>query len=83
MLILNTRILITSAYKGGSKYAFWKNLTEGDTVEISTPVKKYHRGGNGLNATEIKFINLNTGEEFNSTMSMSANYLSSIKYEIV
>ena len=78
---LRTRAVVTDTYKGKSKYDFWKNLQIGDTIEVSTRIKKYHRGGNGLNATDLNIKNERTGEIFKSTMSMTVNYLSQIKYE--
>ena len=78
---LRTRAVVTDTYKGKSKYDFWKNLQIGDTIEVSTQIKKYYRGSNGLNATDLRIKNERTGEIFKSTMSMTVNYLSQIKYE--
>ena len=78
---LRTRAVVTDTYKGKSKYDFWKNLQIGDTIEVSTQIKKYYRGSSGLNATDLSIKNERTGEIFKSTMSMTVNYLSQIKYE--
>lgn len=78
---LKSRALVTEEYKGQSKYDFWKNIKVDDVLQVSTTIRKYFRGGNGLNATQILIENERTGETFKSTMSMAYNYLSQIKYE--
>lgn len=80
-MILSSKAVVTATYKGKSKYDFWKNLQIGDTIKVSTQIKKYHRGGNGLNATNLSIKNERTGEVFSSTMSMTVNYFNQIKYE--
>jgi hypothetical protein len=80
-MILRTKAIVTETYKGKSKYDFWKNLQVGDTIEVSTQIRKYFRGGNGLNATNLTIKNERSGEIFKSTMSMTVNYLYQIKYK--
>ena len=59
---------------------FWSNISIGDVLEVSTPIKKIRRHSYGSYAPGINIVNLTNESKFNTTMSMAARYLNNIQY---
>ena len=79
-MILSKKITVTEKYKGESKFPFWSNISIGDVLEVSTPIKKIRRHSYGSYAPGINIVNLTNESKFNTTMSMEARYLNNIQY---
>ena len=79
MIKLSNIILIKSKYKGSTKFDFWKNLKEGDLVEISINLKNHGKGRSGSYAPDI-YLKSNT-ETFICSLNQVVNYLGKIEYE--
>lgn len=78
-ITLSSELIIKGKYKGSTKFEFFKDLKEGDLVEISMNLKKQGRGRSGLYAPEIKLKCNN--KTFNCSLNQTMNYLGNIEYE--
>ncbi len=80
-LYLSTKIMITSKYKGKSKFDFWTSLQIGDDLILSVKVTGgTTRGRNGLHATDIT-VEKHDGTRFRCSLNHFDNYLSRLEYK--
>lgn len=80
-LTLTTVIRLTTPYKGGSKYEFWKDTMQGGLLEISFPVVGAGRSNNGSYAQTIDVHHLRRGEHKKFTIGAMEKYLRQVEFE--
>ena len=79
-MILKTKILVKSKYKGASKFDFWKNLVPGDILYISLKVKPQDRHISGVKAIRLDIVD-SENNKFECRMTELYNYLKKIEYD--
>lgn len=81
-LKLSTRIVITGAYEGISKFKFWENLRIGHIITLSIALESPGYG-RGLYATTVRFLNETTGETTADSLTEASKRLDKLTYEVL
>lgn len=80
-IILHSGILQVTKINRKTKAKMFKNLKVGDTIEFSVPIKQAGKGVSGTYATYIRAVNINTGEETNSSFNQIPIILEAFEFK--
>lgn len=82
MIVLKSRVRVTSKYKAGSKDSFWKDMMEGETLTLSIKLKAPGYG-RGLYATNVVVTKLSDGTYTSNSITMIEKYMSNLDYIVL
>lgn len=77
---LSNRIIITSPYKGKSKFPFFSKLKKNDELLLELDLEPPGRNGNSLYASYVEITNMSNVETFKASISRLNMYLDKLDY---
>lgn len=80
-IILHSDTLKVIKINRKTKAKMFENLKVGDIVQFSVPIKQAGRGRSGTYATYIKALNIETGEETESSFNQIPIILDAFEFE--
>lgn len=79
MVFVNS-IVVKTPYKGNTKYDFWKNIKENQTMIITVDLGYLGKNRGRSYTPKITILNTFTGEQFTTHINKFNNYLNKLEY---